>query len=313
MNKQTILGILISLSLNSFSQEFDFKEPDNLKRKITTMDYYYLDPVRLGDTIGISDYDSQGNMIKTIHFSDKLIQSNSLYHYDSNKRLIEYVDFGRRGYQIITDPKTGKENEISEYDSTITMLIKKCKYDNDNLKQLDWYEFGKNLIISDIYEYDSSKRMIKELHINYPNPNTLVYFKPNSSEIDWNYPRQERVDVYTKTCIYSGNQRICEYFDSTNLISIDTTIYENRLIQRNVVYRISEGKIFEAFYDYNEQNKLAEYRTIDTGKSAYGGEYDMVATDLIKYQYDNNGYLILEEYYVDNKISTKIHYEYIEK
>jgi len=312
MNKQIILGVLISISLNSFSQKFDFKEPDNVKKKITTMDYYYPNPVRLSDTIGISDYDSHGNTIRTIHFSDKLIQSNSLYHFDNNNRLIEYVDFGRRGYQTVTDPKTGKESEISEYDSTITILIKKYKYDNDNLKQLDWYEFGKNLTTSVIYEYDNSNRITKELQISYPNPNTLVYFKPNSTEIDWNHPRQENIEVNTKTCRYSGNFRLCEYFDSINLVSIDTTIFENELMKRNVIYRKTGERIFEALYIYNDQNKLIEYRTIDSGKSAYGGEYDMIASDKIKYRYDRNGYLVEEEYYVDNKISTKIHYYYFE-
>jgi len=80
-----------------------------------------------------------------------------------------------------------------------------------------------------------------------------------------------------------------------------------------VIYRNSGEKIFEAFYDYDTQNKLIEYRTIDYGKSAYGGEYDMIASDKIRYVYDTQGYLITSEYYVDNKISTKIHYEYIGK
>ncbi len=313
MIKALTIGILISASLGGFAQDYDFKEPEHLKIKITTMDYFYKNPIVQGDTVAISDYDSKGNLIKTEHRYNGLIESNSHFKYDDNNRLIEYKDKGRRGYRTVTDPNTGDLVEESEYDGSIVLQTKKYKYDNYKLKQVDWYEFGDNLVISEIFDYNANGKIIKELMISYPNPNTLVYFKPNSSEIDWEHPRQESIETQTKTYSYIGDIRLGEYRDSTGLLSVDTTFFKDDLILRRVIYRTNGDKIFESFYDYDSDKKLLSYKTIDSGKSPFGGEYDFVASDNVKFLYDKNGYLITKEYFVDDKISTKIHYEYIFK
>ena len=257
--------------------------------KITTMDYFYKNPIVHGDTVAISDYDSKGNLIKTEHRYNGQIESNSHFRYDDSNRLIEYNDKGRRGYRTIKDPITGDLIEESEYDGSIVLQIKKYKYENDRLKQVDWYEFGDNLVISEIFDYNAQGKLIKELMISYPNPNTLVYFKPNSSEIDWEHPLQESIETQTKVYTYNGDIRLGEYRDSTGLLSIDTAFFKDDLILRRVIYRTNGDKIFESFYDYDSEKKLLSYKTIGSGKSLFGGEYGLVASDNIKFLYDKKG------------------------
>lgn len=309
MNKFILLGFIF-LSYHCFAQEYNFKKPKNLKLKITTEDSYRDSIPELNITDQKSFYDLNDNLIKTINYWNNQIASNPIYEYDSLNRLTKYTDIGRRSYQILPDSITGEDVETSEYDSTVIVMIKKYKYQGKKLKQIDWYEFGKVLIISEMYDYDDSNRLINKTSISYPSPNTLIYFKPGTTEIDWEHPRLGNISVNSKKCRYIDDLRLCEYYDSTNLISIDTTFYTNELITRSVIYSVEGEKTFESFYHYNKENQLVNYKTTETGKSPFGGQFDLLSPKNIIFKYNLEGYLTGEEYYFDNKLMTRFHYKY---
>lgn len=306
-----IFGLLI-LSLYLYGQDYEFKAPKNCILEIGLLDSYFQDSTKIGDTISISYFDNNGNKTKTIQKSYGRIESINCYKYDKAGHLIEFKDYGRQTHQLLTDSKTGKEIETSRWDSTIVMMIKKYQYESGLLKRIDEYSFGDKLDYSTLYDYDSQKRIIKELNISYPDENTLVYFKPNSTEIDWNKQKQTKIGITTKTYDYTKDLRICTYSDSAGIRSFDTSFYKNRLVTRSVTYD-SKGKLLNVRnYKYNNQ-ELVNYSIDDSGIGYYGGEFDMIAANRFRYEYDKEGYLIAEYNFENDKLLQKFYYKRTKK
>lgn len=300
------------LSLSSYGQDYEFKVPKNCSLEIGLLDSYFQDPIIIGDTISISYFDNEGNKIKTINKSMGSIESIDCFKYNNAGQIVEYKDYGRQTHQILTDPKTGKEVETSQWDSTIIMMIKKYQYENGLLKRIDEYSFGDKLDYSTLYDYDNQKRIIKELNISYPDENTLVYFKPNSTEIDWSRQKQTKIETYTKNCHYIKDLRICTYSDSSGIRSSDTSFFENGLIIRSIAFD-SKGKFLnERRHKYNNQ-LLIDYLIDDSGIGNYGGEFDMLAANRFRYEYDMEGFLIAEYDYERDKLLQKFYYKRIKK
>ena len=306
-----IFGFLI-LSLIVNGQDYEFKAPKNCILEIGLLDSYFQDSTVIGDTISVSYFDNKGNKTKTIQKSSGQIESINCFKYDNTGHLLEFKDYGRQTHQLLTDPKTGKEIETSQWDSSIVMSIKKYQYDKGLLKRIDDYSFGDKLDYSTLYDYDNQKRVIKELSISYPDENTLVYFKPNSTEIDWSRQKQIKIETYTKSCKYVKDLRICTYSDSSGIKSSDTSVFKNGLIVRSIAFD-SKGKFLnERKYKYNNQ-QLIEYSINDSGIGYYGRGFDMIAANRFKYEYDNDGLLIAEYHYDGDKLLQKYYYKRIKK
>lgn len=285
MNKFLIFGFLIAISLNCLSQEYRFKEPSNLKLKVILRSSNDKEAL---DTASITYYDNKGNIIKIINKSNNQNKSCYLYHYDSQNKLIEFIN------------DLGKKKYISRSDSLIGRYIFYkyiYKYKGNNLIEEDRYDIGESPYLSYIYKYDDSNRIIKELTIDYLSPN--VYSNPN------------KVHSKTKTYKYYNDLRICEYFDSTKLMGIDTTFYRRGLIQKKVVYSINGLKIAEDKYSYNNKNELIEYYSYDSGESPFGRGHDIMYNNWKEnYTYDTSGFLNKREIIVDGKFSGAIYYIY---
>jgi len=306
-----IFGFLI-LSLYVNGQDYEFKAPKNCILEIGLLDSYFRDSTVIGDTISVSYFDNKGNKTKTIHKSDGRIESINCYKYDNTGHLLEFKDYGRQTHQLLIDPKTGKEIETSKWDISIVMVIKKYQYDNGLLKRIDDYSFGEKLDNSTLYDYDNQKRVIKELSISYPDENTLVYFKTNSAEIDWSRQKQTKIEIYTKSYRYIKDLRICTYSDSSGIKSSDTSVFKNGLIIRSITFD-SKGKFLnEKRYKFNNQ-QLIEYTINDLGIGYYGYGFDMIAANRFKYEYDNDGLLIAEYHYANDKLIQKFYYKRIKK
>jgi hypothetical protein len=306
-----IFGLLI-LSIYVNGQDYEFKAPKNCILEIGLLDSYFQDSTIIGDTITISHFDNYGLKTKTIQKSSGRIESINCYKYDNAGHLIEYKDYGRQTHQLLTDQKTGKEIETSQWDSSIVMMIKKYQYDNGLLIRIDEYSFGDKLDYTTLYDYDNQKRAIKELSISYPDENTLVYFKPNSTEIDWSRQKQTKIEAYTKSCHYIKDLRICIYSDSSGIKSSDTSIFKNGLIVRSIAFDSKSKFLKERKYNYNNQ-QLIEYTINDSGIGHYGGGLDMIAANRFKYEYDNDGLLIAEYHYDGDRLLQKYYYKRIKR
>jgi hypothetical protein len=296
-------------SLNSFGQDYEFKEPKNFKIEFGLLDSYSKKYRKLGDTISVSYFDNAGNKIKTIHKSVGRIESISSFKYDNSGNKIESKDYGRQIYYTVTDSKTGKYIEKCKWDSTEVVMITKYQYDNGLLKKSGNYTSGKKLTYSTLYDYDSQNRVVKELSTSYPDDNTLAYFKPNSTDIDSNHQKQIKTETYTKFCSYTKNLRICTYSDSSGIKSRDTTIVRNGLIVKSIAYNLKGRFLKQELYKYNNNKQLIEYSVNDTGIGFYGEEFDMITANRFKYEYDNDGFIICEYHYDKNKLLQKYYYK----
>ncbi len=294
------------------SQEYKFKIPNDLKVKITTNDSYSDGFEQVGDTIEISFFDNNGNKVKTVYKSQGKIESNTIYRYDKNK-LIEYADKGRILHGMVKDSRTGEYIEVSEYDSTLIVFSKKYFYQNEKISRIEHYDFGTDLITKEFFKYDYQGRVIKHLTINFPNPHVLVYFKHNSLEIDWNHPKQTSIDTKTKICSYSKNMRITKYYDSTELLTIDSTFFNNDLVIKSCLHNAKGDILTQEFYQYDLINNLIEYKRIGTSQSIYDTPSDEMNGESVKYKYDTNGFLTSKEYYENGKVYYKQNYTYVRK
>ena len=311
MYRNTIIFLifLMTFQIVGRAQEYHFIQPHDVKMKITIMDHFYNDSVKLNDTVSIGYYNHNGNEIRSIDLSDGMMSSEIYYHYDQANRLIEELYICRLVYG--SDGEVDENGElitIAIQDSTVT-LIQKYKYDHKgNLIQKDGYTYGEHMEISYRYKYDRQNRLIEETQVRYPVPICSVGFLPGSTEIDDDYKIIENVETSRDTYKYAGNLRICERFDSKGLYSVDTVFFINKLIQKKVTYDENRNKKIESRYSYNTKGLLIERRS--SFSDDYGANSDLSPISKIEYEYDAGGILIKERRY-DKKLIQEIHYKYI--
>jgi hypothetical protein len=291
-----LIGGLLTCSLLANGQDYQFKQPKNCRIEITLLDSYFENPQIIGDTIEISYYDESGNKIKSIRIFEELIASSTSFKYDNLGNLVESLDYG-----VLIDSLPDKIYYNNNLDDWLIIRTTNYKYENGLLKQTNTYSRKNKLESSILYDYDSQKRLIKELNISYPDKTSLIYHNLNEYEIDWNNPERAKLKTYTTTYEYLNNIRISTYSDSSGLISSDTSTINDDLVERTITYD-SKGKFLcENNFKYiNKQ--LIEYSVI-------GCEMDiLIPANRFVYEYDKDGVVTSEYYYDKEKLLQKVYY-----
>lgn len=281
---------LLTYSLLSYGQEYQFKQPKNCRIEITLSDLYFKSPQIIGDTISVSYFDNSGNKIKTINKMDGQIILSTGFKYDRFGRLVESIDYGV--------PYVEDINSIDTYlDTSFITGVVKYEYKNGLLKQTNKFSHGNKPESSIQFTYDSKKRLISESSVTF----SETYYTLKSDGIDWKDRKRTKLESLTKSYKYLNDKRICVVTNSTGLNDVDTSTIQNGLIVRTISYDSIGHPQCEDTYKYHNE-LLIEY-------TVQGCQIDMIpAANRFVYEYDKDGLLVSEYYYDNDQLLQKDYY-----
>ena len=302
--------VLINLS----GQEYQFNESKGLRILIELTDSYFNNSKRLNDTASITYYDKTGNKIKTLYKYIPMLYFDSLenktkclnevfgltngaskYKYNTKGELLEEVDYG-----VLFD---------TFFDTTFINWTIKYSYPKSSTKKVDTYNSDKKLEFTDLYQYDKQERIVKHTYVNYLKDNKVIYYKPNSIDIDWSKMSTSLINGFTTIYSYSKSYRIGQIVDSSGFDRADTTFYNNSLISK-VCSKSKTGDILnQQLYKYNDHKQLIEFIQF-LGK---GADYLVGSANRFTYEYDTEGYLSVKNEYFNDILMQKYHYKRIKK
>lgn len=195
-----------------------------------------------------------------------------------------------------------------EWDSTSLSNKLEYSYENHKLVKTIWTDGETNRRSLEIeYKYDDGK-LQSETITDFPNPNSIGIFNPNSTE----YTEDEDLEQVTlkKEYSYSDSTTTIRYFKKGSLTGIETNIKNKKGELLKSTLRDSSGKILKVITYTYDQDRLKQIEMNESGYDGFGNPYDYLGYDKESYEYNSDGRLSLRKFFSNGQLILFKKYEY---
>lgn len=197
-----------------------------------------------------------------------------------------------------------------QWDSTLLTNKLEYFYEKNVLVKTIWTDGQTNSKSLEIrYEYDDLGRLKIETIIDFPDPNTIGTFEPNSTELIDDEDLKNQIEL-RKEYNYSDSTTTIRYFKKGILTGIETKTKNKKGELLKSYLKDANGKIIQTVTNTYELGLLKQKVTSEIGYDGFGNPYDFLGYDKESYEYDNKGNLTETKLYSKGQVQLVKKYEY---
>ncbi len=295
--KRLILYFLTFIQIYSYAQvEEDIYKYSNVNFDSIIVTYDYPNSKEIRKSKSIYIFENGQNVIYRSYRNDTITYVSELEY--NNDKLIHIQNY----------------SEVYSYNPELAKHIGEIRddhfswqefnYNDDNLISIQFYRSIGNSITNYydiVYEYDNINRLIKKInidkHIGY-----RFDFEANSDIIDKGYYKDTSIVSYIEFEYYTDSILAKYYFDNS-LTGYDLIYGSYDKPKEIKSFSDSWDLINHIVYVRNKNELVTEkFYKLKTSNSQWGGSMDITADNRLIIQYNEKGYPLLIEYYMDDKV-----------